>query len=134
MDAAKTWAISYFYSGGAAQVEPALMVLDCQQACHNVQVGFYANLTQLVEHAVDNNDGRQVTIIGHSLGCLVSLYFIMQQPNDWLHKHVNSFIAISAPWAGSITAMKGTSAVAGLVRNSHVQPPRHLHLLRGIGH
>ena len=75
-----------------------------------MQVGFYANLTQLVEHAVDINDGRQVTIIGHSLGCLVSLHFIMQQPSDWLHKNVNSFIAISAPWAGSITAMKGAAA------------------------
>lgn len=75
-----------------------------------MQVGFYANLTQLVEHAVDSNDGRQVTLIGHSLGCLVSLYFIMQQPTDWVHKHVNSFIAISAPWAGSVTAMKGMTA------------------------
>ncbi len=82
-------------------------------------MGFYDNLTQLVEHAVDSNEGRQVTIIGHSLGCLVSLYFIMQQPSDWLHKHVNSFIAISAPWAGSVTAMKGTSAAACLVYCDH---------------
>lgn len=55
-----------------------------------------------------SNEGRPATIVGHSLGCLVSLYFIMGQDSDWLHKHVNSFIAISAPWAGSITALKGS--------------------------
>ncbi len=55
------------------------------------------------------NEGRQATIVAHSLGCLVSLYYIMQQPSEWLHQHVNSFIAISAPWAGSITALKGAS-------------------------
>ena len=82
-------------------------LVRCQQDRLAVQVGYYANLTQLIEHAVESNDGRQATIIGHSLGCLVSLYFIMQQPTDWLHKHVDSFIAISAPWAGSITALKG---------------------------
>ncbi len=72
-------------------------------------MGFYQNLTQLIEHAVASNEGRQATIVAHSLGCLVSLYYIMQQPSEWLHQHVNSFIAISAPWAGSITALKGAA-------------------------
>ena len=72
-----------------------------------MQVGYYKNLTELIEHAVDSNDGRQATIVAHSLGCLVSLYFITQQPSEWLQKHVNSFVAVSAPWAGSITALKG---------------------------
>ena len=74
-----------------------------------MQVGYYKNLTELIEHAVDSNDGRQATIVAHSLGCLVSLYFITQQPSEWLQKHVISFVAISAPWAGSITALKGKS-------------------------
>ena len=89
---------------GTSSLCGVLRLTECDAA---VQVGYYKNLTDLIEHAVDSNDGRQATIVAHSLGCLVSLYFITQQPSEWLQKHVNSFVAISAPWAGSITALKG---------------------------
>ena len=91
----------HWYTSGLCGV---LRPTECGDA---MQVGYYRNLTALIEHAVDSNDGRQATIVAHSLGCLVSLYFITQQPSEWLQKHVNSFVAVSAPWAGSITALKG---------------------------
>lgn len=71
------------------------------------QVGFFQNLTQLVEHAVKSNDGQPATIVAHSLGCLVSLSFLTGKSADWLKQHVSSLVAISAPWAGSVTALKG---------------------------
>ncbi|EIE25135.1 Lecithin:cholesterol acyltransferase [Coccomyxa subellipsoidea C-169] len=72
------------------------------------QIGFFQNLTQLVEHAVASNEGHPATIVAHSLGCLVSLSFLTGKPAGWLTKHVSSLVAISAPWAGSVTALKGS--------------------------
>ncbi|CAL8461900.1 g1431 [Coccomyxa elongata] len=72
------------------------------------QVGFFQNLTNLVEHAVVSNEGQAATIVAHSLGCLVSLSFLTGKSQEWLDKHVSSLVAISAPWGGSVTALKGS--------------------------
>ncbi len=56
-----------------------------------------------------SNEGHPATIVAHSLGCLVSLSFLTGKPAGWLAKHVSSLVAISAPWAGSVTALKGTT-------------------------
>lgn len=72
-----------------------------------MQVGFFQNLTNLVEHAVASNEGQAATIVAHSLGCLVSLSFLTGKSQEWLDKHVSSLVAISAPWGGSVTALKG---------------------------
>ena len=72
-----------------------------------MQVGFFQNLTNLVEHAVAANDNQAATIVAHSLGCLVSLSFLTGKSQEWLDKHVSSLVAISAPWGGSVTALKG---------------------------
>lgn len=72
-----------------------------------VQVGFFDNFTQLIQHAVSSNDYEPATIVAHSLGCLVSLSFLTGQPQEWVDKYVDSLVAISAPWAGSATALKG---------------------------
>ena len=74
------------------------------------QVGFGGNFTKLIEHAVAKNDGQPATIVAHSLGCLVSLYFLTRQEPAWLAAHVDSLVAISAPWEGSVTALKGARA------------------------
>ena len=39
----------------------------------------------LIEHAVKTNDGRPAVLVAHSMGCLVSLYFITRQSADWRH-------------------------------------------------
>jgi lysophospholipase-3 len=75
------------------------------------QVGFFGNLTRLIEEAVSNNDRQPATIVAHSLGCLVSVAFLTRQPPDWVAQHVDSLVAISGPWAGSVTALKGASGV-----------------------
>lgn len=77
----------------------------CAGTC--LQVGFTANFTALVEHAVAGADGRRATIVAHSLGCLVSLYALQQQAPEWLQRHIGALVAISAPWEGSVTALKG---------------------------
>ena len=76
----------------------------------SAQTGYYADLKQLIEHAVEINSGRLATIVAHSQGALVALYFMAKQPSEWVRKHIGSFIAISAPWAGAVSTLKGTNA------------------------
>jgi lysophospholipase-3 len=72
------------------------------------QVGFFGALTSLLESAVDKNDGKPAVIVAHSMGCLVSTYFLARKDTDWLKKHIASFIAVSAPFEGAVTALKGS--------------------------
>ena len=81
--------------------------------CLFAQTGYYANLKQLIEHAVELNSGRLATIVAHSQGALVALYFMTRQPSEWVRKHVGSFVAISAPWAGAVSTLKGTDSSPG---------------------
>ena len=76
-------------------------------------MGYYADLKQLIEHAVKTNSGRLATLVAHSQGALVALYFMTKQPSEWVRKHIGSFIAISAPWAGAVSTLKGTNAAHG---------------------
>eukprot|EP00891_Asterochloris_glomerata_P001746 jgi/Astpho2/1746/fgenesh1_pg.00032_%23_73_t len=72
------------------------------------QVGTFDNMTSLIEEAVKKNDGRKAMLVAHSMGSLVSLYFLDHKNADWLHKYVAGFVAISAPWEGSVKALKGS--------------------------
>ena len=47
------------------------------------QTGHFDKMRDLIEHAVKKNGGRQAVIVAHSMGCLVSLYFITRQSADW---------------------------------------------------
>lgn len=76
-----------------------------------MQVGYFQQLEELIEHAVESNDGRPAAIVAHSLGCLVSLYFLKGRPPTWLKKHVSRLVAISAPWGGAISSLKGVSSL-----------------------
>jgi lysophospholipase-3 len=73
-----------------------------------MQVGWFARLQQLVEQAVQQNNNRPAVFVAHSMGCLVSLYFLTRQSPDWRSKNVAGLVAISAPWEGSVTALKGS--------------------------
>ena len=71
------------------------------------QVGFGQHFYGLIERAVAGNGDQPATIVAHSLGCLVSLYFLSRQEPAWLERHVGSLIAISGPWAGAVSGLKG---------------------------
>lgn len=72
------------------------------------QTGHFDMMRDLIEHAVKKNNGRQAVIVAHSMGSLVSLYFITRQSADWRFTYLKGLVAISAPWEGSITALKGS--------------------------
>lgn len=68
------------------------------------QEEYYRKLAGLVEemHAAY---GKPVFLIGHSLGCLHLLYFLLRQPQAWKDRFIDGFISLGAPWGGSIKAM-----------------------------
>ena len=49
--------------------------------------------------------GKPVFLIGHSLGCLHLLYFLLRQPQTWKDRFIDGFISLGAPWGGSIKPM-----------------------------
>ncbi|XP_021572062.1 phosphatidylcholine-sterol acyltransferase isoform X1 [Carlito syrichta] len=68
------------------------------------QEEYYRKLAGLVEemHAAY---GKPVFLIGHSLGCLHLLYFLLRQPQSWKDRFIDGFISLGAPWGGSIKPM-----------------------------
>ncbi|KAK9800276.1 hypothetical protein WJX73_002429 [Symbiochloris irregularis] len=72
------------------------------------QVGFFEAFKALIQGAVDKNEGKPAVIVGHSMGCLVMLYFLSRQLPAWRAQYVHAFISVSAPYLGSVTALKGS--------------------------
>eukprot|EP00747_Dinoflagellata_sp_TGD_P195105 gnl/TRDRNA2_/TRDRNA2_63283_c0_seq1.p1 gnl/TRDRNA2_/TRDRNA2_63283_c0~~gnl/TRDRNA2_/TRDRNA2_63283_c0_seq1.p1 ORF type:complete len:446 (-),score=67.18 gnl/TRDRNA2_/TRDRNA2_63283_c0_seq1:35-1336(-) len=65
--------------------------------------GFYIQLKALVESAVKKNDGRPAVIISHSLGTpTIHHFFHTFVSEEWRASHIDSWIAMSGPWAGGI--------------------------------
>lgn len=69
------------------------------------QEDFFRKLKALVEEMHDAYQKR-VYLLGHSLGNLHILYFLLQQPQAWKDRFVQGFISLGAPWGGSVKAMR----------------------------
>lgn len=74
---------------------------------HSSDVGstFLQNLKQLIEKASDSNGGNPIILISHSLGCLFVLQLLNRNPPMWRQRYVKHFIALSAPWGGTVDEM-----------------------------
>ncbi|XP_067409024.1 phosphatidylcholine-sterol acyltransferase isoform X2 [Emydura macquarii macquarii] len=70
----------------------------------NQQPEYFQNLKVLIEE-MHNTYQRRVFLLGHSLGNLNILYFLLQQPQAWKDQFIAGFISLSAPWGGSINSM-----------------------------
>uniref|UniRef100_A0A673URF2 Phosphatidylcholine-sterol acyltransferase n=2 Tax=Suricata suricatta TaxID=37032 RepID=A0A673URF2_SURSU len=68
------------------------------------QEEYYQKLAGLVEEMYTAY-GKPVFLIGHSLGCLHLLYFLLRQPQAWKDRFIDGFISLGAPWGGSIKPM-----------------------------
>lgn len=65
------------------------------------QEKYHQKLSGLVEE-MHATYGKPVFLIGHSLGCLHLLYFLLRQPQSWKDRFIDGFISLGAPWGGSI--------------------------------
>lgn len=71
---------------------------------------FMKRFRLLVEETYRMNNGSRVVLIAHSLGNLVSWRLLDSQPQSWRDRYIESFISISAPWAGSTKSVKMTTS------------------------
>ena len=62
------------------------------------QVGFFAAFKGLIEKAVQQNDNSPAVIAAHSMGCLVTAYFLNRQSAEWQAAHIARIIVMSAPF------------------------------------
>ncbi|KAM0937986.1 putative phosphatidylcholine--sterol O-acyltransferase [Dioscorea sansibarensis] len=74
---------------------------------HPCHVGnqYLQDLKELIESAFISNGERPVIILSHSLGGLFVLQLLNRSPLSWRHKYIKHFIAVSAPWGGTVLQM-----------------------------
>jgi pimeloyl-ACP methyl ester carboxylesterase len=72
----------------------------------SVGAKYLENLRKLVEEAYTSNGDKQVILVSHSLGGLWVLYFLNQQPLSWRKRYIKHFVAIAAPWGGTVQEMR----------------------------
>ncbi|XP_075796674.1 phosphatidylcholine-sterol acyltransferase isoform X1 [Pelodiscus sinensis] len=71
----------------------------------NQQQEYFHNLKALIEEMHDTYQ-RGVFLLGHSLGNLHTLYFLLQQPQAWKDRYIAGFISLGAPWGGAAKCMR----------------------------
>ncbi|CAA7016010.1 unnamed protein product, partial [Microthlaspi erraticum] len=52
------------------------------------------------------NEGKPVILLSHSLGGLFVLHFINRTTPSWRRKYIKHFVALAAPWGGTVEKMK----------------------------
>lgn len=74
---------------------------------HPSKVGskFLDDLKQLIENASSSNGGKPVILLSHSLGGLFILQLLNRNSISWRKKYVKHFVALSAPWGGTVEQM-----------------------------
>lgn len=74
---------------------------------HPSHVGskFLRDLKHLVENASESSGGKPVILVSHSLGGLFALQLLNRNHPSWRQKFVKHFVALAAPWGGSVVQM-----------------------------
>lgn len=74
---------------------------------HPSRVGskFLQDLKDLIEKASNSNGGKPVILVSHSLGGLFVLQLLNRNPLPWRKKFIKHFVALSAPWGGTVEEM-----------------------------
>jgi alpha-beta hydrolase superfamily lysophospholipase len=74
---------------------------------HPSHVGskFLQDLKELIEKASSSNGGKPVILLSHSLGGLFVLQLLSRNPPSWRQKFIKHFVALSAPWGGTVQEM-----------------------------
>ena len=71
------------------------------------QRGYYTRLQKLVEETYEEGGGEKVTLVVHSMGGVVTLYFLTSVVNqNWKDKYINVFITLCSDWSGSYGAIE----------------------------
>ncbi|KAL8490184.1 hypothetical protein ACS0TY_025917 [Phlomoides rotata] len=80
--------------------------LAAQHHPSKVASKYLSDLKSLVESASASNGGKPVILLSHSLGGLFALHLLDRASISWRQKYVKHFIALSAPWGGTVDEMR----------------------------
>jgi pimeloyl-ACP methyl ester carboxylesterase len=69
-------------------------------------IGWYKNLTNLIEETYELNGNLPVHLVTHSMGGPTALYFLNFMSQEWKDTYIASFIPIAGPWTGSPKALR----------------------------
>ena len=67
--------------------------------------GYYDQMKTLVENMYQQNGRQKVTIVAHSMGGPVTLYFLTSYPGvdqSWKNKYINAWVTLSGAWSGGV--------------------------------
>ncbi|XP_065314857.1 phospholipase A2 group XV-like isoform X2 [Gordionus sp. m RMFG-2023] len=64
------------------------------------------NMKTLIEEMYNSNGKLPVVIICHSMGCSYTKYFLQTQSLIWKKTFLKAWVTLSAPWAGTVKALK----------------------------
>ena len=56
---------------------------------------YHQRLKTLIEETYSINGNKKVTLISHSYGCTVTLYFLSLQTQEWKNKYLKQWIPLS---------------------------------------
>ena len=79
--------------------------------------GYYRRLKELIERMYEENGNKKVTIVAHSMGGPVSLYFltsIADITQKWKDKYISSYITLSGAWSGGNKALEAEISGYGI--------------------
>ena len=81
-----------------------------QYPVHLESLGYYSELTKLIEQMYKDGGNKKVTIVAHSMGGPVTLYFLNNVVNQgWKDKYIHAFVPLAGAWSG------GNKAVQALI-------------------
>ena len=63
---------------------------------------YYAALRLLIEDTWRLSGGRRVLLVAHSLGGLMTTYFLNQQSDEWKDVYIKALVSLNAPWDGAM--------------------------------
>ncbi|KAK3007058.1 hypothetical protein RJ639_016622 [Escallonia herrerae] len=66
---------------------------------------YLEDLRALIEDASASNGGKPVILLSHSLGGLFALQLLNRNTPSWRQKYIKHFVALSAPWGGTVQEM-----------------------------
>lgn len=67
---------------------------------------YFLNLQSLIEDTYTRNGNSPVVLLSHSMGCLMSLYFLNHQSQQWKDQYIKAWIPVSGVWGGTAKILR----------------------------
>ena len=76
-------------------------------------MGYYSNVKQLIEEMYAESHNTKVTLVVHSMGGPITLYFLNNVVDQaWKDKYIHAFVPLAGAWSGGNKALQ--AVISGL--------------------